>query len=271
MLERSLLDIILERRQTGQAGSKYKFKEEEYIPLYESWVKTKSPDAMTALVDKMNSLLDYAIHYYAADIADTPSLRTRAKKLVIDAIKSYDPSKGPLTNHVFLNLQRLKRLGGQTRQIIRQSEQVSMDITMLNNAEEELVQTLGRLPNTEELADYTGLSIERIKKIRQKGRMALPEATTVRQTAEGISEIPTSPLATTDAFTQLLELAYIDADPIDKAIIELYYGLHGRNKTPQKEIAEKLHLSPGRVSQRIAEIEERIKYWYQLQKGKYSV
>jgi len=271
MLENSILDVLLRKRKTQEADqtrSSYRFKEEEYLPLYETWVKTKSPDALTVLVDKLSPLLDYAIHYYASDIASSPSLRIKAKKLLIDAIKSYDPSKGLLTHHVFLNLQRLKRIGGQTRQIIRQSEQVSMDLNMLNQAEEELIQTLGRLPNTEELADYTGLSIERIKRIRQKAVMPLPEATTVRQTAEGLSELPTQALGQgQDVFTQLLELAYIDADPVDKAIMELYYGLHGRPRMSQKDIANKLRLSPGRVSQRISEIEERVKYWYDLQRG----
>ena len=54
------------------------------------------------------------------------------------------------------------------------------------------------------------------------------------------------------------EFVYNDLNEVDKAIMEYTLGLHGIKQLPTTEIAKKLNISPGAVSQRAQRIQAKL-------------
>ena len=54
------------------------------------------------------------------------------------------------------------------------------------------------------------------------------------------------------------EFVYNDLNEVDKAIMEYTLGLHGIKKLPATEIAKKLNISPGAISQRSQRIQAKL-------------
>jgi hypothetical protein len=54
------------------------------------------------------------------------------------------------------------------------------------------------------------------------------------------------------------EFVYHDLDPIDQVILEHSLGLHGKQVLPNQDIARKLKLSPGAISQRKVRIQDQL-------------
>ena len=52
-----------------------------------------------------------------------------------------------------------------------------------------------------------------------------------------------------------LDFVYGDLSPVDKLVMDMTLGRNGRKRTSTQEIARKLNISPGAVSQRAAKIQ----------------
>jgi DNA-directed RNA polymerase specialized sigma subunit len=53
-------------------------------------------------------------------------------------------------------------------------------------------------------------------------------------------------------------MVYHDLPTIDQRVMELAYGLHGRKPIGTGDIAKRLGVTPGRVSQRLSSIQEKL-------------
>jgi DNA-directed RNA polymerase specialized sigma subunit len=157
-------------------------------------------------------------------------------------------------------MQSLRRLSAQEQNIIAIPEQVGLDYKKLNEAENELRDRLSRDPSDDEIADATGLSVRRIKKIRGFHK-PIAEGATIIETGDdyadagGVaSQIP----GQNDAQEAWLDFVYGDLSPTDKLIMDMTLGRNGRKKTSTQIIAQKLNITPGAVSQRAAKIQSML-------------
>lgn len=247
-------------QQCGSGWNKmadYKLSDEKLVPLWQKWRQTRSPKDLSAFIDATTPVLNYAVAHYVPDAERNPILLAHARMLAVDAAKKYDPRRGSLVNYLLVNLQRLQRRGAEQRQIIRQPERQAMGVIQLTEAEKDLEARLGRPPSAAELADTTGLSLKKIEKLRKQKFAAIPEAAT---TAAGARQLGTE----TQYSDELLEYAYIDADPQDKIIMEHHFGLHGAPVVSNTEIAKKLKVSPAAITQRLDKIYKNLSQWHEL-------
>lgn len=248
-------------KETPAKQGKYRFSDEDFLPYYQQWAANPGKKAMSAMLNKLRPLINYAVDFYSSGPAPE-SLRVSAKRIAVDAIKSYKQGAGSFVNHLMIHLKRLQRIGPEVKQIIPIPERVRIDLTALNQAEAELSEKLGREPSTAELADYTGLSMKRIERIRKKVVPSVPQSHATVSTEEGSMELPTKPLDKDDeTSSNLLEYLYIDASPQEQYIIENYYGIHGRKPVQLSQIAKKLGCSTATVSRRLQELEQRLGEW----------
>ena len=151
------------------------------------------------------------------------------------------------------------RICRQENNIISIPEQVGLDFQKLEYAENELRDKLNRDPADDEVADFTGLSTRRIRKIRGLNQ-PLAEGTT--STPTDSENAPTElastlPGQTTNA-DAWLDFVYDDLGSIDKLIMDMTLGRNGRRRSSTQDIAKRLNITPGAVSQRAAKIQSML-------------
>lgn len=180
---------------------------------------------------------------------------SHARRLALQAVRSYDPQKGTrLSTHVHNHLQGLRRITRQNTSGVRVPERIAIDSAQLQSAEAELQDELGREPTMSELADHTRMSIKRITKVRQY-QPGVAYSTIHRDNVEGAGWDPAVQQPASDAWLRLL---HGEQDPINQKIMEWTLGLYGAPQLPNQEIARRLDITPGAVSQRKARLQQLI-------------
>lgn len=230
--------------------------EPDYQEPYEAWVADPSRANTGQMLRAIDPVLSTAVRAYAGPSARNVTIKSQAKKMAAEALKSYDPARGPLKTHLMSRLQRLRRVASQQRQIIRVPEQVALDQMMSEAAFKELEEKLSRPPSDQELADFTGLSLKRLQYVRGSTR-PLAESTITRPGEEGGGYDPrVRPIE--ESHDVWLELVYDDLDATNQYIIERVLGLHGHQRTTPSQVAAQLKISPAAVSHRMAQIQQKI-------------
>lgn len=185
--------------------------------------------------------------------ADNPLLKSRARKLALQSLKNYDPTKAKLGTHVVNSLQGLKRINRKQTDIIAVPERLSYDRQQIERLSQELEDDMGRAPSTAELADYTGFSVKRINRALNS-QMALSEGVYAKNTQGDSANMAVNP--TQDS--NWAEVLYYDLDPTNQKILEWTMGLNNSPMLPNKEIARRLRLTPGAITQRKQRIQQQL-------------
>lgn len=232
---------------------------QDFQPIFDEWKKNPTPNLNTKLVGAVQPIIDTALSSYVGP-SQTPAIRSRAKLMALKALNTFDPAAGNVRTHLLSQLQSLRRLSAQEQNIIGIPEQVGLDYQKLTEAENELRDRLSRDPSDDEIADATGLSARRIKKIRAF-HQPIAEGSTIIETGDDYADaggIASKIPGQNDAQDAWLDFVYGDLAPTDKLIMDMTLGRNGRRKTSTHDIAKKLNISPGAVSQRAAKIQNML-------------
>lgn len=222
---------------------------------YGVWKQKPTPENMGSLLEKAGPTIDSALRSYAGG---NPALKARAKKLAIEAFKTYDPKRGAkISTHLMTQLQPLTRQAREFSQVTKTPERVSADLYKMKQAELEHFDQHARPPSDKELADRSGLSVRRLGKLRRYNLGEVSES--------GLTEMDEGEQATMypgvnklDPHAVWLEYVHHDLAPIDQKILEWRTGFNGNEVLPNNEIAKRLKLSPGAISQRAAKIAQKL-------------
>lgn len=233
--------------------------EPDYEPHYTAWKTQPTPEATDALLGSVKPILNEALRTYGSDAAASPTMRGKAKVMALKAMGTYDPARAKLRTHLLTQLQGLRRLAARETQLVRVPEQLGLDRLRLLNSENELRDRLGRDPSDHELADHAGLSRRRIGRIRQvPGAHAEGAMTRIDEEGTGVWQ-PAVQSGIGDRTRALWqEMVMMDLDPINQVIMRDTLGLNGQPVRSNQEIAQRLRLSPGAISQRKAKIQEKL-------------
>lgn len=207
---------------------------------HEAWKRDPSQANLMHVLQASQPIINMAIKSYVGN--QDPVAISHARILAMRAIKSYDPKRGTqLRTHLLTQLQPLRRLAAKRRFIVNVPEQVQYDMSGLREAEADLTDELGREPSESEVADRTGLAIKRLRHIRG---MAIPQA----ESAFG----PEGPPQTqqSNIMNDWQDYVYYDLSQTDKKIFEWRTGYNGKATLGVSDIARKLGMSAGAVTQR---------------------
>jgi len=220
---------------------------------YDSWKQSPSPERLRELMTVVNPTINSAITSYAP--GSSPSVRSKAKVLAKGAIETFDPSMGvKLNTHLMTQLQQLRREQGKYNSV-HMPERVRFDLTKLNQASNQFVDENGSEPTDSELADYTGLSMKRIRHIRKYNR-AIATSSAFEAEQEGDKR---SLPAVEQAAKLWEDFVYEGLGKKDQLIYELKTGKGGTQQPLSlAEIGKKMTMTPSAVSQRLAKIAEQI-------------
>lgn len=220
---------------------------------YAAWKSTPGPDTMASVVRALEPTIASEVYNYPGS---KPLLRMRAKPLVIQAIKSYDPSRGAaLRSWATTNLRPLSRASNQLR-LVHASEDNIRLADEANTLRGAMSDELGRDPTDNELADRAGVSVTRLRKARE----AVPAVTSegVYVSEAGVSQLPA--IETQERSETAVEGIYQSLDTDGKQLLDWALGRNGQPRLPSNEIARRLNISPAAVSQRLKALSARIQY-----------
>lgn len=254
----SILDDEQQEVDRPFSSKKQKGIPDNFDEIYTNWMKQRTPEYNTQILDAVQPIIDTAVQSYVGQNANQ-TIRTQAKLMALRALETYDPAKGNIRTHLLSQLQSLRRYAAKQQNIVDIPEQVGLDYQALQEASNELRDTLGRDPTDDELADHTGMSKRRIKKIRAFNQ-PVAEGATYNETEENSSGGDTaSNIPGYDAGAESwLDFVYDDLADTDKLIMDMMLGRNGRKKASVKDIAAALNISPSAVSQRTAKIQEML-------------
>lgn len=226
-------------------------QEERIEDLVARWQKRQTPELTATVLSRMKPTIDAALSSYASGNED--ALSVKAAKLTLEALKGYDPKFGAApSTFVFHNLKRLNRLSGAQSRITPVSEALELDRSAVRRAAATFEDEHDREPSVQELADLTGFSMKRINKIFDTEMQTLPESATL--TENGDQKRGSSALNDDDYF----EYVYSSVSPVDQKIMEWSSGKHGVKPLSNNDIARKLKLTPGAVSQHKNKIQQML-------------
>ena len=223
-------------------------KPENKQDIVSVWQKDKSPQNTKKVLQLLKPTIQSALHTYTPGQED--AFRLKATSMAIQSLSGYNPQKAASPNtYVFTNLQRLNRIRRERETPIHIPESKVYALQIIQRKQKELEEKLGRQPTDEQLSDYSGLSRKKIQQVRAGSLYTSQSATADPQTGSDL--LGTKDTSDKDYF----DYVYDSVSPLDKKIMEWTAGY---NKKPlsNNQIAAKLHLSAGAVSQRKARIQE---------------
>lgn len=221
------------------------YLEPEFAEPYRAWKAGPSPATSRALLGALGPTIEQHVR---RNVGETnPIFLGRARRIALDSLAGYDPSRARLSTYLGNQLLGMRRVARQP--ILKVPERVVLDRYNLETAAKDLAGELGREPSDQELADRTGFSLKRISHVRRY-RSGASEG--MFEAMEGFQP---GVAAAPEAHQAWVELVYQDLAPIDQKILEWSIGLHGRKPLSNQEIARKLGRSPGAISQRKKQIQ----------------
>ncbi len=206
--------------------------------LYEKWARSHSPADLEAVVKGLDGLIQSEVNRRAGTIS-RELLTIQAKKLAVDAVRTYNPNMGVrLSTHVTNQLQKLSRVNYAHQNAARIPEHSMLQFHTVNIATEDFKADQGREPTTHELADALRWSPKKVEQFRtQFGRSELVESI----------DTPGS-LFVAAEHDPRVEYVYSTLTPRQQLLFEYLTGFHGKEKLSNTKVMAKLGITQGVLS-----------------------
>lgn len=210
---------------------------------YQQGDNSVSRDLLLSLTPTINS----AVITYANGNTE---LNTKAKLMALEAVKSYDPSKGAkLETHVFNSLKKLQRVSADRGNIIHVPEQTALDKITVEKAIKDYEIDNGVSPSLAYLSDKTGMPIKKINRLMNVKGLTSSSMATGEQ-GNSLDAAPRTALALYE------DTLYDELDETNKKIYEWLTGYKGSPMLGRAEVAQRLKITPAALSQRIGKIDQ---------------
>jgi RNA polymerase primary sigma factor len=227
--------------------------EPEYQPVYDAWKADPNPKTSASLLKSIDRDIQRGIRAHIG--ASNPLLYSKARRMALQAVNNYDPKQAKLGTHIVNRLQGLKRVSRQQQTAIRVPERLALERQRIDRARADLLDWYGRDPSLDELADETGLSSRRIEYIRKfGGEMAEGTAMTQRHA----EDTPYMPSVVEQGSDPWVDIVYSSLSPPQQKILEWTLGMHGEPVLTNQQIAKRLGVTPGAISQRRLKIQQEL-------------
>lgn len=225
--------------------------------LHSQWVKTQDPQYMNQMLDILSPDMDKAVYAYSGMNAG-PAVRSKAKLLAVKAIKNYSPDSGSaLRSWVYTQLQPISRY---SRDIMPSPmpERVYQQLSALKRHEADFYENKGRPPSELELADLTGMSVRQLGKIRGLDKRTYSESAVVGGGDSPASSQEMTAVKNLGFNKDVLDTMYPSLTTSEQVILDHRLGYNGKPLLTNSQVAAKLKISPGRVSQLTANLAAKL-------------
>lgn len=225
---------------------------DEDLAAYQRWKRSQSGVDLDALLKRLDPIVQSEVNKRAGTLS-RDLLLGQARKLAVDAIKSYDPVHGAkLSTHVVNQLLKLSRVNYTHQNAARIAEHHMLQFHTLRIGKEDFAAENGRDPTTEELADTLGWSPKKLGEVQTQFQRSelLEHAGGGASTAHNFVSTEHDPT---------IGYVYATLSPRQQRIFEMRTGYNGARKLSNPEVMKKLGITQGVLSYEITRITELLK------------
>jgi DNA-directed RNA polymerase specialized sigma subunit len=218
---------------------------------WDNWNKNQNPENLIKAVKQFDGLVDSSISSQTS--VNRSLLKSKAKFLVADAIKTYDPSKGTkLSTHVYNYLRPIQRTAKDMTEVSPLSRYYSDEAAQFVKFNQGFLEEYGREPDDTEIMDGLGINEKRLSKLNKLVKYEIPEGQLLGEISQDSED------KDSDKLNLWTEYVYNDLNSTDKKILNYKLGKNGHPTLSNEEIAVKLSLNPVDISLRSQKIAEKI-------------
>jgi DNA-directed RNA polymerase specialized sigma subunit len=221
------------------------------VPMssWESWKKAPSPAAMSTAIKSIDPVISSAVRRHPG--INENLLMGEAKRLAVQAIKSFDPVQGTsLSTHVFNHLRPLSRFAERATKAVSVPRDFKAEVGGFVKARRDFEEENGREASDGEMRDILGINAKRLAKLNAGTFYEMPEGQIEGAVEQEDDESPKLNL--------WADYVYHDLSPRDKLIMDYRMGRNGKPIKEPQEIAAILKMDPSHVRKRTKSIAQQI-------------
>lgn len=208
---------------------------------YLKWKKDPSSENLSVLMNKYSRILNSELPKYKGNLPNGV-IKSYGKKFMAESFKNYNPEKSDLPTHITSSLRQLHRLNYNTSSVFRMSEELQRGSNLFKQVYNDLEARYKREPSDYELSEELGWSPSKVARMNKQMKKEMSS-----------SNLEFSP-SYVSAGDPIIDYIYHDLDDQDKLIFKYRTGYEGFPILGVTDIAKKINLSPGSVSNRAAKI-----------------
>jgi len=260
-LEALDLDVEQDQEQEKEAfarGSKpLNPRAQQELEMWNQWnTGGRNPTQLRPLVKSLQPLVKNRMKVFEHRVRDIqPSaIQAEFQDQLLGALETFDPNKGKMATWINHRLMKANRFINTYQNPARIGEKRIGQITSLNKAEDSLRDTLGRTPNSHELADKMKRPLNEVQMLRSELREARPIG---MMQADPTHVVPSRA-------KEIMNLLPYDLSPDENAVFERIHGIGGKKQIGTGAIAKELNMSAPKVSRIKNSIAQK---WKQYDRG----
>lgn len=222
------------------------------LAMWQAWRDSgEDPDKLAPLLQSFAPLIRQKMSPYLGRLRLIPdsAIRTEFQLRFAEALRSYDPSKGGLSTHVYRHLDKAKRFITENQNVGRIPENRIYKIKQFQNTVEALKEKLDRSPTEAETAAELGWSAAEVKRMGSELRADL--------TSQSFEEDPYQLMPSRSE--EVLRLFKYELSGKELEVYEHLTGYGRKQLTSTSDIAAAVRLPDYQVSRIKSGIERKLR------------
>jgi DNA-directed RNA polymerase sigma subunit (sigma70/sigma32) len=217
--------------------------------LIDRWKKQNDYTAYRKLKEANKGMIMQAVNMYRAASIPTASLEAEAWILFDDAVNGFDNKAGAkFSTYLSYQLRKLDRHTKKYQNIARIPEALSAKIGDYDRSFTHMSQELGRQPTHKEMSKKLGISVKQVKQMNTSRRSDIFESW--KPDEGGISSEEKTNWVLIEVRDEL--------SPQEREVYDYLIGYKRKQITNKRELATKMGMSPGRISQITGDISRKV-------------
>ena len=214
---------------------------------WNTWTNTKDKKDLSTLFGRVRPIISKEVSRWATGPVARPILNLEAKKLALNAFKSFDPQQAQLATHVTNQLKGLSRIVYTYTNPARLPEHKTLKVGTYLNAKMELEEQLGREPTMMEISEQLAWNPNEVERYSNELRAGY---STSKPTPPGFDKY--------DADKGVVDFLYNDLHDQDKLVMEHTTGYGGKPVLGARDLEEQTGMTQGQISHAKRRIRRKI-------------
>ena len=227
-------------------------KKAKELEMWQAWKDGgQNPRDLSPLLKSFRPMIRSKVNVYKGKVKMIPDSAIEAEFQLqfVNALRSYDPSKGSLGTYVYRYLDKSKRFIAENQNVARIPENRIYKLKLYTTRREELTEDLGKIPTVKQMAENLGWPLAEAKRMDSELRNDL--------TTQGFEEDPYA--LTPSKSEEVLRLAKYELTGNERAVYEHLTGFGRKKLTATNDIAKALKMPDYQVSRLKNAIQKKLK------------
>lgn len=217
------------------------YDKDRQIELYKQWQEEDDDQALGELMDELDPIVESKAQDITPPDLEKETVKSHIRNQIAKDLPEYDPEETAMSTYLYnFSLPKTNRYVNTYQNTARIPEARTQKISTFNEAKQQLKDDFNREPSDQELSDELGWSIKEVRRMQKSQRQEIPESSfdmIGNFEAESHSELD-------DVYHYMI----YELDPEEQIVFKHLTGFDNTEKLSGKEIAQKMDVSPAKVS-----------------------